>query len=47
MPFGGAPDDILTFGAVTLLIGVVSLLAPYVPARNAARIDPALALRAE
>jgi putative ABC transport system permease protein len=47
MLFGVAPDDILTFGGVALLLGVVSLLAAYVPARSAARIDPAAALRAE
>jgi putative ABC transport system permease protein len=37
----------LTFGAVALLLGVVSVLAAYLPARSAARIDPAVALRAE
>ena len=47
MPLGVAPDDTLTFGGVALLLGVVSLLAAYLPARSAARIDPAVALRAE
>jgi ABC-type antimicrobial peptide transport system permease subunit len=47
MLFGVAPDDTLTFGGVALLLGVVSLLAAYLPARSAARIDPAAALRAE
>ena len=47
MLFGVAPDDTLTFGGVALLLGVVSLLAAYLPARSAARIDPAVALRAE
>jgi predicted permease len=47
MLFGVAPGDALTFGAVALLLGVVSLSAAYVPARGAARIDPAAALRAE
>ena len=41
MLFGVAPDDALTFGGVALLLGVVSLLAAYLPARSAARIDPA------
>ncbi len=47
MLFGVAPDDALTFGGVTLLLGVVSLMAAYLPARSAARVDPATALRAE
>ena len=47
MLFGVAPDDTVTFGGVVLLLGVVSLLAAYLPARSAARIDPAAALRAE
>ena len=47
MLFGVAPGDILTFGGVALLLGVVSLLAAFLPARSAARIDPAAALRAE
>jgi len=47
MLFGVKPDDPLTFGGVALLLGVVSLVAAYLPARRAARIDPASALRAE
>jgi putative ABC transport system permease protein len=47
MLFGVAPGDPLTFGGVALLLGVVSLLAAYLPARTAASIDPAAALRAE
>jgi putative ABC transport system permease protein len=47
MLFGVAPDDPLTFCGVALLLGVVSVLAAYLPARSAARIDPAVALRAE
>jgi putative ABC transport system permease protein len=47
MLFGVGPGDPLTFGGVPLLLGIVSLLAAYLPARSVARIDPATALRAE
>jgi putative ABC transport system permease protein len=47
MLFGVAPGDPLTFGGVALLLGGVSLLAAYLPARSAARIDPAATLRGE
>jgi putative ABC transport system permease protein len=47
MLFGVVPDDVPTFVGVTLLLGVIALLAAYLPARSAARIDPVIALRAE
>ncbi len=47
MLFGVAPEDAVTFASVALLLAVVSLLAAYLPARRAARIDAASALRAE
>ena len=47
MLFGVTPGDAWTFASVIVLLGIVSLLAAYLPARSAARIDPAAALRAE
>ncbi len=46
--FGGAGAiDPLTFGAVTLIFTIVALLACWLPARRAAKVDPMIALRAE
>ena len=44
---GVAPRDPATFAAAALLIGGAALLASYVPARRATRIDATTALRAE
>jgi ABC-type antimicrobial peptide transport system permease subunit len=47
MLFGVSPSDVVTYGAVAALLVVVALLASYVPARRAMRVDPVRALRAD
>lgn len=45
--FGVGESDPVTFGAITLILVLVALVASYIPARRAAKVDPLIALKYE
>jgi ABC-type lipoprotein release transport system permease subunit len=45
--FGVEVTDPITFAGISLLLAMITLIACYIPAQRAARIDPMISLRCD
>jgi predicted permease len=45
--YGVPPTDVIAFGGAALALAVAAVVASWIPARRAARVDPSIALRSE
>jgi ABC-type lipoprotein release transport system permease subunit len=45
--YGVGPTDVVALGGAAALLALAALVASWIPARRAARLDPVVALRSE